>query len=246
MPAPAPLLAVDAGNTRIKWALFEAWGWGGTGAIPTAQSGHLAQAWRALPEGMRAIVSNVAGIEVQRQIEHACTALGAQLTVVSPRAIELGVTNGYRDPRQLGSDRWAALIAAHHAQRGHKLVVNAGTALTVDALLDDGQFLGGLIVPGPGLMRRSLERGTAGLRLTEGRFDAFPTRTQDAICTGSIQACIGAIDRMRAAMAAGQCPPERVILSGGAAPEIAPHLSLPHVVNENLVLDGLALIARNA
>ena len=71
-------------------------------------------------------------------------------------------------------------------------------------------------------------------------------RTQDAIFSGAIQACVGAIERMRAAMAAGQCPPERAIVSGGAAAEITPHLSLPHGVNENLVLDGLALLARNA
>jgi type III pantothenate kinase len=246
LAAPAPLLAIDAGNTRIKWGVIEAWGWSTKGAIATAEAAKLVEAWKAFPEGIRAIASNVAGVEVQRHLEHACQSLGSTLEVVAPAPIALGVTNGYRDPRQLGADRWAALIAAHHGQRGHKLVVNAGTALTVDALLDDGQFLGGLIVPGPSLMRRSLDSGTAGLRWSEGRFDAFPVRTQDAIFSGAIQACVGAIERMRAAMAAGQCPPERVILSGGAAGEITPHLSLPHGVNENLVLDGLALIARNA
>jgi len=246
LAAPAPLLAIDAGNTRIKWGVIEAWGWSTTGAIATAEAAKLVEAWKAFPEGIRAIASNVAGVQVQRHLEHACEALGSALEVVTPAPIALGVTNGYRDPRQLGADRWAALIAAHHGQRGHKLVVNAGTALTVDALLDDGQFLGGLIVPGPALMRRALDSGTAGLRLGEGRFDAFPVRTQDAIFSGAIQACIGAIERMRAAMAAGKCPPERVILSGGAAGEITPHLSLPHGVNENLVLDGLALLARNA
>ena len=245
MAPPAPLLAIDAGNSRIKWGIIEAWGWSGTGAIPTAEAATLPKAWSAMPEGIRAIVANVAGVEVQRHIEHACAALGSDLQVVTPAAIALGVTNGYRDPRQLGADRWVSLIAAHHAHRGHKLVVNAGTALTVDALLDDGQFLGGLIVPGPSLMRRALERGTAGLRWSEGRFDPFPVRTQDALVSGAIQACLGAIDRMGASMADGECPPERVILSGGAAAEIAPHLSRPHVVNENLVLDGLALLARN-
>ena len=245
MAAPPALLAIDAGNTRIKWGVIEAWGWSSTGAIATANAAKLAKAWSEYPEGIRALASNVAGVEVQRSIEDACARLGADLEFVKPAAIALGVTNGYRDPTKLGADRWAALIAAHHAQRGHKLVVNAGTALTVDALLDDGQFLGGLIVPGPMLMRRALSEGTAGLKGTEGRFDAFPVRTPDAIVSGSIQACVGAIDRMAAAMAGGECPPKRVILSGGAAEEIAPHLSLPHVVNENLVLDGLALLARN-
>jgi len=245
LPPPPALLAIDAGNTRIKWGVIEAWGWSAKGAIPTTEAPRLAQAWSALPEGIRAVLANVAGIDVQRHIEHACAALGSELRVVEPTAIALGVTNGYRDPHRLGADRWAALIAAHHAQRGHKLVVNAGTALTVDALLDDGQFLGGLIVPGPSLMRLALEQATAGLRSNQGRFNAFPVRTQDAIHSGAIQACAGAIDRMSALMAGGECAPERVILSGGAAAELAPHLSLPTVVNENLVLDGLALLARS-
>jgi type III pantothenate kinase len=245
LPPPRALLAIDAGNTRIKWGVLEAWGWSANGVLATPNAEKLSQAWSALPEGIRAIAANVAGGDVQRHIEHACAALDAELQFVTPAPIALGVTNGYRDPRQLGADRWVSLIAAHHAQRGHKLVVNVGTALTVDALLDDGQFLGGLIVPGPALMRRSLDLGTAALRWSEGRFDKFPVRTQDAVLSGTIQACVGAIDRMRAAMAEGECAPERVILSGGAAPEIAPHLPLPHVVNENLVLDGLALLARN-
>ena len=76
-------------------------------------------------------------------------------------------------------------------------MVNAGTALTVDALRADGLFVGGLIVPGLALMRRSLDGGTAQLRLTEGVFDPFPKSTPDAITTGSVQAAVGAIERMR-------------------------------------------------
>jgi type III pantothenate kinase len=124
--------------------------------------------------------------------------------------------------------------------------VSAGTALTIDALCADGRFLGGLIVPGPALMRRSLDRGTAGLRLTEGAFDPFPASTPDAITTGALQAAIGAIQRMREAMAQRGVSPERLILSGGAASDIEPHLPMPATLNDNLVLDGLALIAREA
>jgi type III pantothenate kinase len=245
-PDSAHILAIDAGNTRIKWGVFDGAKWNPCGALPTAEAARLHDVWNSVPADALAFASNVAGIEVQGHIERACAKGGWPLAITGPSAIGLGVTNGYRDHRQLGSDRWAALIAAHHGHRGHKLVVNAGTALTVDALLADGHFLGGLIVPGPALMRQSLDRGTAGLRSIEGRFDAFPTRTQDAITTGAIQACAGAIERMRQAMAGGGCEPGLAILSGGAAAELAPHLSLELVVNENLVLDGLLLIARNA
>jgi type III pantothenate kinase len=94
-------------------------------------------------------------------------------------------------------------------------------------------------------MRRSLDRGTAGLRLTEGVFRGFPTSTPDAITTGAIQAACGAVDRMCAAMAHRGVAAGRIVLSGGAAPEIAGHLPLPYAIQENLVLDGLALIARS-
>ena len=242
-----PVLAIDAGNTRIKWGVHDGSGWRATGSIGTAQSAGLVDALRAHFPVAAAIASNVAGPEAQAGIDEACRGSGAALVVIRAEREQLGVSNAYRDPRQLGADRWAALIAAHHGEPpGHKLVVNAGTALTVDALTADGKFLGGLIVPGPALMRRSLDRGTAGLRLTEGALEDLPASTPDAITSGAIQACIGAIERLARAMAARGTPPGRIILSGGAAAEIAASLSLPMTLRENLVLDGLVLIARKS
>ena len=90
----------------------------------------------------------------------------------------------------------------------------------------------------------ALDRGTAVLRSTEGDFREFPQSTPDAITSGAIQACVGAIERLRAAMTARGTPPGLIILSGGAAAEISGALCLRHVLNQNLVLDGLALIAR--
>jgi type III pantothenate kinase len=241
------LLAIDAGNTRIKWGVRAGEGWGATGSIGTAQSAALFDALHSHLPVDAAIVSNVAGPQVLANIEAACRRGGVELRVIRAEREELGVTNAYRDPHQLGADRWAALIAAHReGAPGHKLVVNAGTALTVDALGANGEFLGGLIVPGPALMRRSLQRGTADLRLTEGTLEDFPATTPDAITSGAIQACVGAIERLAGAMAARGAPPGRIILSGGAAAEIAASLALPVDFRENLVLDGLALIARNS
>ena len=242
----AALLAIDAGNTRIKWGVHDEGRWVALGMLPTAEASRLASAWAAAPAPARAIASNVAGDAVRGHLQDACARAGIELRVIRSEARELGVENAYAEPSQLGTDRWAALIAAHHGRRGHKLVVNAGTALTVDALSQDGTFLGGLIVPGPALMRRSLDRGTAGLRLTEGEFREFPRSTPDAITSGAIQACAGAIFRLRDAMAQRGAMVEHVLLSGGAAAELAPHLSLPFVIHENLVLDGLALIARQS
>jgi type III pantothenate kinase len=240
----AGLLALDAGNTRIKWGLHDGRGWTATGAIATGDSARIGAAWSSLGTIDGATASNVAGADVARELAAACTARGVSLRIITSQAEQLGVVNGYRDPGQLGADRWAALIAAHASGGGNKLVVNVGTALTVDALAADGRFVGGIIVPGPALMRRSLDRGTAGLRLTDGTFARFPATTPDAITSGALQACVGAIGRMAEAMAARGSAPTRVILSGGAAGEIANLLPMPHAIHENLVLDGLVLIAR--
>ena len=240
------LLAIDAGNTRIKWGVGDRGRWVATGAVESARSDRIAEAWAGLPPIERAVASNVAGAGVERDLLRACESRGIRLDVFAARAEQLGVVNGYRDPRQLGSDRWAALVAAHALGGGNKLVVNVGTALTADALAADGRFLGGIIVPGPGLMARSLGEGTAGLPLAKGEFADFPATTADAIATGALHACIGAIVRMGDAMAGRGLAPERVVISGGAAQRIAALLPIPFAIHENLVLDGLALMARNS
>lgn len=245
-PNPPPVLAIDAGNTRVKWGLRVGDDWAARGAIATADAAKLGRDWPAMPGGTRALGSCVGGQVVQRLVYEACARHDLLLSLIASRPAQLGVTNGYREPDSLGTDRWAALIAAHRDAARDQLVVNAGTALTVDALRADGHFLGGIIAPAPALMRRSLESGTAQLRRTEGRFDAFPRGTPDAITTGALHAAAGAVERMRSAMAAAGCAPERIVLSGGAAAEIAPQLPLPLALNDNLVLDGVVLIARES
>jgi type III pantothenate kinase len=240
------LLVVDAGNTRIKWGVRAGAGWQALAAVPTADHGRLADAWRRLPALDQAIASNVAGAEVAAALKRACDESRIPLRIIRSQPAEMGVTNEYTEPSQLGSDRWAALIGAHHAAKGHKLVVNVGTALTVDGLTAQGRFVGGLIVPGPALMRRSLDRGTAGLRLTEGHVTAFPRSTPDAITTGAVYACVGAVRQLADAMAREGSPPAAIILSGGGAGEIAGHLPIAPTIHENLVLEGLVLIARNS
>ena len=180
----ALILAIDAGNTRVKWGLRDGGEWLRRGAVATGAVEAIAGDWGALPGPARAIASNVAGEGVRTALERACGARGIALRFIASEASRLGVVNGYRDPGQLGPDRWAGLVAAHLCGPGNQLVVNAGTALTIDALDALGRFRGGLIVPGPALMRRSLEGGTAGLRLTEGRFEAFPATTPDASWRG--------------------------------------------------------------
>ncbi len=239
-----PVILIDAGNTRIKWGVHDGGRLKFTGAVPTTEPEKLEAAIPAKSNAKAAWVSNVAGVDAWLAISAVCASRGIDAHRVEAQAEQLGLTNLYTDPRQLGADRWLGAIAAHHWTPGNKLVVMAGTALTIDAVDGQGTFQGGIIVPGPYLMRRALEGGTAGLRLTEGEFAPLPKRTPDAITSGAIQACVGAIERMAQVMWEAGSAPEKIVMSGGAAREIAPHLPLEYEIQENLVLEGLALVAR--
>ena len=122
-------------------------------------------------------------------------------------------------------------------------MVNCGTATTVDALSEEGVFLGGLILPGVDMMRRSLLAGTAGLAAAAGSWSAFPRNTADAIASGAIQATVGAIRQQYELLGMSGA---RCVLSGGAADSVQPHLNLPLLRMDNLVLQGLQLIGRQA
>ena len=239
------LLLVDAGNTRIKWAIADAGAtpgdWTAHGAVPHAELERLQPAWAG--QGLtRAIISNVAGHAMQAQL----TALLAPLLPAAPqwftsRAELNGLRNRYRNPAQLGSDRFAAALGARCVAPGKALVVaTCGTATTVDAVTAAGDFLGGMILPGLGLMLGALARGTAQLPQvapgTNGHTTppTFADHTGDAILSGCLAAQAGAIERACAALPADLC-----VISGGAAPSVAPLLSVPHWMLDNIVLVGL-------
>src|SRR5258707_11390149 len=113
-----PLLAIDAGNTRIKWGVFDE-KWNPCGALPTAEAARVGEKWAAIEGRVAAIASNVAGPEGQRQVHLACEARGWPLTLIAAQAAPLGGTNGYPDHRQPGADRGAGLVAPPHAHPGH-------------------------------------------------------------------------------------------------------------------------------
>lgn len=235
------LLLVDAGNTRIKWAIAAPdaapGDWTEHGAVPHAELERLQAAWAG--QGLaRAIVSNVAGHAMAAQL----TALLAPLLPAPPtwftsRAELKGMRNRYRNATQLGSDRFAAALGARCVAPGKNLVVaTCGTATTVDAVSAAGDFLGGMILPGLGLMLGALARGTAQLpQVAPGAAPpTFADHTSDAILSGCLAAQAGAIERACAALPADLC-----IVSGGAAASVAPLLSVPHWMLDNIVLVGL-------
>jgi type III pantothenate kinase len=235
------MLLLDAGNTRLKWAFVRDGGWLRQGAAEISALGSLRRAFADLPEPARILASNVAGDGVAQQLRAACAVWKSKVEFISAAREQCGVRNGYRRPEQLGSDRWAALIAAWSRQQAACLVVNCGTATTVDALSAGGEFLGGLILPGLDMMRESLASGTAQLRAAAGNWEDFPRDTADAIFSGAVKATVGAIMQQHVLLRAPQAP---CLLGGGAAAAIEGHLGVPVVHVEDMVLHGLQLIAQ--
>jgi len=236
------ILAVDAGNSRIKWGLWEGGRWSRQDSVATDEVARLANAWAALAPPRHVIACSVAGAQVSEWLDRWARSQGLTLRWVTSQREQCGVRNGYREPAQLGADRWAALIGVRDLLEGAAVVVNAGTAVTIDALTQEGEFLGGVIVPGLHLMAEALTRGTAGLPRAGGTFAQFPGNTADAIATGAMQSVCGAVERMERALAAQGVEPQ-ILLSGGAARAISSHLERPARVIPNLVLEGLRVIA---
>jgi type III pantothenate kinase len=241
MAEPMRVIAVDVGNSRVKWGVWDD-RWTSQGSTPTAQVDTLAAAWGKLPPSYAIYASSVAGPHVRTWLDDWARTRGSEVHWLTSRHEQCGVRNAYRQPSQLGTDRWASLIAAWHLVHGAALVINAGTAVTIDALDSDGVFRGGLILPGLALMASALVSGTAGLPAAPGAFAVFPDNTADAIASGALLAVGGAIDRMGAALVKCGAAPQ-IVLSGGAAPAIAAQLSAPVLSVPHLVLEGLRIVA---
>jgi type III pantothenate kinase len=233
------MLLVDAGNTRVKWAIAHMAAapgdWIAHGAVLHAELDSLPAAWAGHAVA-RAIVANVAGAQLGERL--AALLPVAQPVWFSAQEELAGLRNRYRQPTQLGADRFAAALGARSLHPGKALVVaTCGTATTVDAVSASGEFVGGMILPGLGLMLDSLARGTAQLPSTSA--DAvlppvFADNTLDAIRSGCVSAQAGAIARAFTALPADLC-----IVSGGAASHVAPALPVPWQMLDNIVLVGL-------
>ncbi|MGV8934087.1 MAG: type III pantothenate kinase [Gallionellaceae bacterium] len=239
------MLLFDAGNSRCKWAWIEAGSRQRQGVLGNAD----AAAWQALHEEFSALasphkilLSNVAGPVMALRLRELCAMWQCPLEFISAKAEQCGVHNGYDTAAQLGSDRWAALLAAWDLTHGASLVVNCGTATTVDALSEQGEFMGGLILPGLELMRLSLLEKTALLDFQNGDIKDFPRNSADAIASGVLWANIGAIQHQYRLLSARH--EARCILSGGAAKFMLPYLDVPAELLDDLVLRGLQLIGQ--
>lgn len=245
-------LAIDIGNTRLKWALYDRARPGAAllnqGAVFLETIDSLAEEqWSRLPVPEAMLGTAVAGDAVRRRVQEQMELWDVEPHWVVSSAAEAGITNGYDHPNRLGTDRWVALAGARgrvldSGKARPALVVMVGTAVTVDALDASGHFLGGLILPGFGLMLRALEMGTAGLKVPTGEVVDFPTNTSDALMSGGANALAGAIERQCRRLRRHTGMEPLLLMTGGAAVKLAPITDLPFETVDTLIFEGLLRI----
>ncbi len=241
------ILVLDVGNSRVKAGVADGGSLRPLGTRAYREAG-LAAALDGLdlPPCRRAVAAVVAGAAAAEALERWAAARGIGLERIWPSAEGGGVRCAYPEPRRLGADRWAALVGARARTDSACLVVDAGSAITVDAMAGGGRHLGGYILPGIELMVGSLWAGTGDL----ARFSAasaaaaagtaFPVDTRPAIEEAALLAAAGLVAEAARRMPGGA--PSKRFLTGGAAEALAPLLEPVERVPD-LVLEGLAQLA---
>ena len=241
-------LLLDLGNTRLKWALqAQPEGWLARGAVDWREDTMvgLELAWSGLPRPDTVIAASVVDAARETLVAEVVGGLFARAPGWwrTPSSA-CGVRNAYAEPQRLGVDRFLAMVAAHADGRAPCVLAGVGTALTLDALAGDGRHLGGLIAPGPQLMRQSLLDATAQVRLDRpGEIFELADNTADAVVSGCFQAAAALIERFATRMAARLGGAPTLILGGGDASTLVPLLSLPARLSQDSVLRGLAVWA---
>lgn len=244
------MLLLDLGNTALKWAVLEHGEWLDRGRIEAAelaQPGVFEQAWQRLEPPTRVLLSSVAPLPGVQQIAAWCRGTWA----LTPELVQAGaqagdVINAYRQPGRLGVDRWLAMLAARARTMEAVCVVDCGSAVTVDVLDSQGVHLGGLIVPGLSMMARSLETSTQ-VRL-DGEPDSeaplLACDTVSAVRGGALYAAVAFIDRVVADVEAELDVAMVHLITGGDAGAVLPLVRHPFVHAPDLVLEGLAVLAK--
>jgi type III pantothenate kinase len=245
-------LLLDVGNTRLKWGVRD--------GAELRRTGHIAQqkireqglgvVTAKLPRDVDVVfASNVAGATFATRLSGVIGMhCDCDVHFAKPVREACGVTNGYRRARQLGVDRWVAMIGAWSEIASACVVVDAGTAVTIDVIDNDGQHLGGQIIPGVALMAAALAASTSDIPKTGSRLppvpsgvEAFSDSTAKAVSNGAWAAVTGAVERAITTLRSNAYDPS-VVLTGGDASRMLTALGNEALHRPHLVLQGLARI----
>lgn len=240
-------LLIDIGNTRLKSAISNGKTldyWRSHAWREQALEEVFTELWSDL-KPHRVVVSNVAGDAMEQALEswvRAYWKIVPEFARTSPQVGDL--VCAYSNPEQLGIDRWVAVQAAVSLYDSAVIVVDCGTATTIDLITADRKHRGGAILPGIRTMRRALAGGTANLDVPDGDVTAFANNTRDAIAGGTVYAVCGAIDRLVAEAKQEFAETPEVLITGGEAEMVRTLLATPTKLYPDLVLQGLEVIAK--
>ena len=243
-------LLLDIGNSRIKWGLLD------DGSI--RKTGHISQE-RIREQGLQVLtgklprqvdevfVSNVAGTSFATRLS-GVVGMHCDCDVRFARSQKegWGVRNSYSQPRRMGVDRWVAMVGAWAEVEAACLVIDIGTALTLDAIDSGGTHLGGQIIPGSAIMTSALSDATSDIPNVRPQpagkgasMEMFGRSTAAAVREGVQNAIVGAVDRAFRTLQSDGCEPTAV-LTGGDASRILEALATTPLHRPHLVLQGLA------
>lgn len=242
------ILLVDAGNSRLKWSELDV-----AGNISAQQARAYAdrpalavfiELLDTYPDVKHITLVHVLTHLFEESVQEACLERGVGLHIVRSVESAYGIISGYQYPANLGADRFVGLVAAHH-MAGEKacIVVDCGTAVTIDAVEKDGRHLGGLILPGLQLSADALiARAQNRLSLSFEHPGIFADGTARAIGSGCLFGLVGAIEGICTRMQHAISAPLLRVLTGGDAEHLRPWLPGDCLVQPDLLMRGLRYI----
>ena len=245
-------LLVDIGNTRLKWLALE------SGLV--IRRGHLLhrdvdpatlgdRLWGTLRRPRQIVIANVAGPQVRDALNQWIERRWRlQACFVRSETSQFGIQNAYEEPHTLGVDRWMAMIGCRQLQQCNSVIIDCGTAVTIDALRSDGQHLGGVILPGLRLMHEALYKKTSQIVEQDiGDVVFLGRNTRDCIWGGTIHAIAATLDRISGYMAKTMAETHpgatTSFLTGGNAEALHPYLEREYRLEPDLIFQGLKAIA---
>jgi type III pantothenate kinase len=250
------LLVVDAGNTNVVFAVHDGAGWRGIWRIatePQRTSDEYAVWLLTLLnlEGLkrteihRAVIGTVVPAALYH-LRRLCRDWFAAEPLIARSSLDWGFKIDVDNPAEVGADRLLNSLAAHHYYKGPLVVVDFGTATTFDVVDKDGAYLGGVIAPGINLSIEALHKAAARLpRIGIGRPQAVIGRsTVPAMQSGIYWGYVGLIEGLVHRIQAEYDHPLKVVGTGGLAPLLAEGTTVIGIINPDLTLDGLRLLAQ--
>ena len=222
-------LLIDIGNSRIKWLLSQnadVISDAEIHAVKTTEA--LISAWESIERPRCIAISSVTGVEQTEKIVSLAERLwpGVEVIIAHTCAYAYGVSNAYTQPENLGVDRWLALLAINRFHRLPAMIVDCGTALTIDVLALGGIHRGGLIVPGLKMMKKSLQQGAHRLQYVDKAAEiSLAQSTSSGLSNGALMSMLGLIEKVYQQSVESEGERLSLILTGGDAQLMAQHFS---------------------